>query len=228
MLLLALLVAPRSRSRRHRPGGGVALAPPRRGAHAVPPRGRARFAPGQHRGIDIAAAAGRGVRSACHGRVRFAGRLPGRGRVVSVVCGRLVATYLELGSLAVRRGDAVAAGAPIGTVAASHLQLGARRDRRAPNALRRPPHPPRATRRHRRSARPRARSDPREAPAPPAAVAPAASRRRAAGAERGPAAPGARPARRVDRPRAARRGHAARRAPHRRRRVRDARARGRR
>lgn len=85
------------------------------------------FVAGQHRGIDIAAAAGAGVRSACDGRVHFAGRVPGRGLVASVLCGTLVATYLELGTLAVRRGDSVGAGAPIGTVAASHLQLGARR-----------------------------------------------------------------------------------------------------
>jgi Peptidase family M23 len=85
------------------------------------------FAPGQHRGIDIAARAGAPVRSACAGRVRFAGRLPARGRAVSVVCGALVATYLELGGTSVARGAPVAAGDRIGTVAASHLQLGARR-----------------------------------------------------------------------------------------------------
>jgi len=133
MLLLALvltLAAPLD--------AGVALAaPPHSGtAWRWPLRGEVltpfhvvanRFAAGQHRGIDIAAAAGASVRSACDGRVRFAGRLPGRGRVASIVCGDLVATYLELGSLTVRRGDTVGAGAPIGTVAASHLQLGARR-----------------------------------------------------------------------------------------------------
>ena len=85
------------------------------------------FAPGQHRGIDIAAAAGAPVHSVCAGRVSFAGRIPRRGRAVTVLCGPLVATYLELGSVAVRRDQAVGSGAPIGTVAASHLQLGARR-----------------------------------------------------------------------------------------------------
>lgn len=85
------------------------------------------FARGQHRGIDIAARAGARVGAACAGRVRFAGRVPGRGRAVTVTCGRLVATHLELGRTVVRRGDRVTAGAPIGTVAASHLQLGARR-----------------------------------------------------------------------------------------------------
>lgn len=105
------------------------------------------FAPGQHRGIDIAAPAGAAVRSACSGRARFAGRLPSRGGVVTVLCGPLVATYLELGAVRVRRGDAVEAGQTIGTVAASHLQLGARRagDRHGyvdPLRLLRPDRPP--------------------------------------------------------------------------------------
>jgi len=86
-----------------------------------------RFAPGQHRGIDVAAAAGAPVRAACGGTVRFAGRVPGRGRGVTVVCGGLVATHLELGRTTVRRGAAVAAGTVVGTAAASHVQLGARR-----------------------------------------------------------------------------------------------------
>jgi hypothetical protein len=85
------------------------------------------FARGQHRGIDIAAEAGARVRSACPGRVRFAGPLPGRGSAVTVLCGALVATYLELATATVERGAMVAAGDKIGTVAASHLQLGARR-----------------------------------------------------------------------------------------------------
>ena len=85
------------------------------------------FAGGQHRGVDIAAAAGERVRSACAGKVRFAGRVPGRGRVVTVVCDALVATYLELGETAVEKGEVVQPGALVGRVAASHLQLGARR-----------------------------------------------------------------------------------------------------
>jgi Peptidase family M23 len=85
------------------------------------------FAAGQHRGIDIAAAAGARVRSTCPGTVTFAGRVPGRGRAVTVLCGPLVATYLELARTAVARGETIAAGDAIGTVAASHLQLGARR-----------------------------------------------------------------------------------------------------
>ncbi|HEX8084745.1 MAG TPA: M23 family metallopeptidase [Solirubrobacteraceae bacterium] len=130
------------------------------------------FARGQHRGIDIAAPPGATVRSACAGRVSFAGRLPGREHVASVVCGPLVATYLELGSLAVRRDATVRTGAPIGTVAASHLQLGARRitDRHGyvdPLTLLRAPAPPPlgATPRGGTDRRPRA-APPQFAPAP--------------------------------------------------------------
>jgi murein DD-endopeptidase MepM/ murein hydrolase activator NlpD len=93
-----------------------------------------RFARGQHRGVDLAAALGAPVGAACGGRVRFAGRVPGGGRTVSVVCGRLVATYQHLGALTVRRGQLLAPGANVGTVGRSvdprarrpHLHLGAR------------------------------------------------------------------------------------------------------
>jgi murein DD-endopeptidase MepM/ murein hydrolase activator NlpD len=95
---------------------------------------RDHFARGQHRGVDLAAALGAPVRAACGGRVRFAGRVPGGGRTVSVVCGRLAATYQHLGALAVRRGQLLAPGADVGTVGRSadprarrpHLHLGAR------------------------------------------------------------------------------------------------------
>lgn len=93
------------------------------------------FAAGQHRGVDIAAPLGTPVRSACSGQVRFAGRAGDAGRVVSVVCGGLTATYLHLDSIAVRRGEAVGAGDWLGRVGRSgrprradpHLHLGARR-----------------------------------------------------------------------------------------------------
>src|SRR3954464_1759395 len=63
------------------------------------------FATAQRRGIDIATPPGAAVRSACGGRVAFAGPVPG-GRVlgVTVRCGALVATHLGLGRLAVRPG----------------------------------------------------------------------------------------------------------------------------
>jgi murein DD-endopeptidase MepM/ murein hydrolase activator NlpD len=92
------------------------------------------FAAGQHRGIDIAAPIGAQVGSACSGRVTFAGFAATAGRTVSVACGPLTATYLHLGSIAVRRGERVTTGARLGAVgrsgrprsAAAHLHLGAR------------------------------------------------------------------------------------------------------
>jgi hypothetical protein len=87
------------------------------------------FAAGARRGIDIAAAPGVAVRSACRGRVTFAGPVPGgRGLGVTVRCGDLVATHLGLGRLAVRRGASVGAGRRLGVVGpAGRLRLGARR-----------------------------------------------------------------------------------------------------
>lgn len=94
-----------------------------------------RFAPGQHRGIDIGAPIGAEVVAACGGRVAFAGHAGTSGLVVSVVCGPLTATYLHLASVVVARGDVVAAGSSLGAVGRSgrpghrhpHLHLGARR-----------------------------------------------------------------------------------------------------
>jgi hypothetical protein len=86
-----------------------------------------RFAAGQHRGIDVRARPGTTVRAACSGRVRFAGRVARLGLVVSVRCGPLLATYLELGAVATGRGRRVRAGARLGVVGpGGHLHLGAR------------------------------------------------------------------------------------------------------
>jgi Peptidase family M23 len=87
------------------------------------------FAAGARRGIDIAARPGDAVRSACRGRVTFAGAVPGgRGLGVTVRCGALVATHLGLARLAVRRGVRVAAGTRLGVVGpAGRVRLGARR-----------------------------------------------------------------------------------------------------
>jgi murein DD-endopeptidase MepM/ murein hydrolase activator NlpD len=89
-----------------------------------------RFAAGQHRGVDLDAPAGAGVRAACRGRVSFAGPVPRGGRTVSVRCGSLVATYQHLGAVAVRRGQTVARGARLGSVGHArprpHVHLGVR------------------------------------------------------------------------------------------------------
>lgn len=78
-----------------------------------------RFAPGQRRGIVIAAPAGVPVRAACAGTVSFAGFVGDSGLTVAVSCGALTATYVHLGSLLVRRGAAVAREQRIGSVGLS-------------------------------------------------------------------------------------------------------------
>jgi hypothetical protein len=119
-------------------------APPARSGTWQPPVGGAvlrsfrlgsnPYAPGQHRGVDLGAPPGTLVRSVCGGRVSFAGRVPGGGRTVSVRCGRIIATYQQLGSIAVRRGQPLAPGVPLATAGRSgdprtpraHVHLGAR------------------------------------------------------------------------------------------------------
>jgi hypothetical protein len=94
------------------------------------------YASGQHRGIDIAGAAGAPVVAAVGGEVRFAGVAGSSGLTVSVRTsdGRYDTSYLHLSSTAVREGDRVAAGQRIGAVgitgtrsaAAPHLHFGVR------------------------------------------------------------------------------------------------------
>jgi murein DD-endopeptidase MepM/ murein hydrolase activator NlpD len=85
------------------------------------------FAPGQRRGIVLAAPPGARVRAACAGRVSFAGALPRRGLGLSVRCGRLTATYLGLGRLGVTAGRRVRAGGVLGALGrGGRLRLGAR------------------------------------------------------------------------------------------------------
>jgi hypothetical protein len=148
------------------------------------------FARGQRRVIDVAAPAGTPVRAACPGRVTFAGPLPHGGLAVTVRCGALVATYLRLGELAVRRGSKAAVGERLGTLGPDgRLRLGARRagDRRgyvdpldllrepaptAPPTLgpaprpRRPPSVPVPQPARPRPAPPLARTEPRSLPWP--------------------------------------------------------------
>ena len=88
------------------------------------------FTAGAHRGVDLAAPPGRRVRAACDGIVVHAGPVAGRGAVVSLRCGRRRVCHLPLDSVAVRAGTTIAAGTPIGTVAAGHggLHVGVRRE----------------------------------------------------------------------------------------------------
>jgi murein DD-endopeptidase MepM/ murein hydrolase activator NlpD len=84
------------------------------------------FAPGQRRVVALAGRPGEPARAPCPGTVSFAGGLPG-GRGVSVRCGRLSATLTGLATVAARRGDAVAAGQPVGRLGRDgRLFLGAR------------------------------------------------------------------------------------------------------
>ena len=75
------------------------------------------FARGQHRGVDLDAAPGERVRSACGGRVVFAGRVAGVG-TVSVRCGAWRVTYAPLERIAVRAGARVGPGRRLGRVGA--------------------------------------------------------------------------------------------------------------
>lgn len=157
------------------------------GAFRLTPQ--APFARGQRRGIDVAAAPGATVRAACPGRVTFAGPLPHAGLAVTVRCGSLVATYLRLGELVIRRGARAAVGQRLGALGPEgRLRLGARRagDRRdyvdpltllhdpaptAPPTLGPPPRPrlPRPSPippARPRSAPPPARAEPRSLPWP--------------------------------------------------------------
>jgi hypothetical protein len=142
--VVAFLIAPRKALPTTSPGAAayaVGRAP--RATWRWPLRGRvvgvfrltpqAPFARGQRRGIDVAAAPGAAVRAACPGRVTFAGPLPHAGLAVTVRCGSLVATYLRLGELDVRRGARAAVGQRLGALGPDgRLRLGARRagDRR--------------------------------------------------------------------------------------------------
>ena len=64
------------------------------------------YAAGQHRGIDIGAAAGEPVRSPAAGTVSFAGSIPGGGRALTIqTADGYAVTLLQLGAVAVARGE---------------------------------------------------------------------------------------------------------------------------
>ena len=89
-----------------------------------------------HRGIDIAVPSGTAVVAAAPGTVTFAGSVGGALFVTVAHAGGLESTYSWLSSLGVSRGDAVAAGDPIGlsgeghpgSLEPPHLHLGVRLD----------------------------------------------------------------------------------------------------
>ncbi len=76
-----------------------------------------------HRGVDLAGAAGQTVYAAAPGTVVFAGELAGR-PVVSVAHPGGLRTSYEPVRAAVRPGAVVAAGSPLGTLAAGHPGCG--------------------------------------------------------------------------------------------------------
>ena len=88
------------------------------------------FDAGRHRGVDLAARPGETVRAPCGGVVTFAGRVPSRGTGVSIRCGTLVATLVELGRVHARRGARVDRGDVVGR-ARGDVHFGARRHRDA-------------------------------------------------------------------------------------------------
>src|ERR671910_1796656 len=78
------------------------------------------YAAGQHRGIDVGGALGASVRAPAGGTVSFAGSVPGGGRAVTIRTGDgYSVTLLQLGSIAVQRGEDVAEGALVGAVGES-------------------------------------------------------------------------------------------------------------
>src|ERR687898_1001531 len=94
------------------------------------------YAGGQHRGIDVGAAVGESVRAPAAGTVSFAGSVPGGGRAVTIrTPDGYSVTLLQLGSIAVQRGEEVAEGARVGAIGESadavtrepHVHLGVRR-----------------------------------------------------------------------------------------------------
>jgi hypothetical protein len=74
-----------------------------------------RFARGNHRGADFAAARGAPVRAVCSGRVVVASRIGSSGGVVTVACGPWRVSHLPLAMIGPRVDAHISAGDPIGT-----------------------------------------------------------------------------------------------------------------
>ncbi|MFF1294933.1 MULTISPECIES: murein hydrolase activator EnvC family protein [unclassified Streptomyces] len=72
-----------------------------------------------HRGVDLAAASGTPVRAVAAGRVLYAGRVAGKGVVSVELTGTDLRTTYEPVTASVEKGDEVAPGEVLGTVAAT-------------------------------------------------------------------------------------------------------------
>ena len=85
------------------------------------------YAPGGHRGIDLAASAGQPVRSPCDGVVVFRGAVAGGPPTLTVRCATLRATVQRVRP-SVGRGATVDAGGVVGSATGAAIDLSARRD----------------------------------------------------------------------------------------------------
>ena len=84
-----------------------------------------------HYGIDLGAPRGTPVRATAHGRVAFAGRNGGAGKMVKLRhSNRFETSYLHLSRIAVRRGQRVRQGEVIGHVGSTGLSTGPHLDYR--------------------------------------------------------------------------------------------------
>jgi len=129
LLAVSLAVAPSAGADWSWPVPGRVITPFRLGADP--------YAPGQHRGIDIAGSPGTRVTAAAAGVVRYAGMAGSSGLTVAVRTAdrRFDTAYLHLSAVVVRAGERVAVGQTLGTVgstgrrsaAAPHLHFGVRR-----------------------------------------------------------------------------------------------------
>lgn len=85
------------------------------------------FARGAHRGVDLATRAGARVGAPCAGTVTHAGPVPGHRRGVTIRCGALTATVLDLTTTTTARGARTHPGTPLGRAAGPSVHVGARR-----------------------------------------------------------------------------------------------------
>ena len=77
------------------------------------------YAAGQHRGVDVAGAAGDAVRAPASGPVSFAGVVPGSGHTVTIQADGYAVSLTHLGDVAVARGAVVSEGDPVGAAGAT-------------------------------------------------------------------------------------------------------------